>query len=447
VRKIRIALGSEDGVNIYPSHLGMADRFYIYDLLGNGDYRFIEKRVNLSPQEREHADPEKRKAVTEILKDCDIFVGRRLSPNFVKLRDNTRFQPVVTEIDAISDFMDELGNFFPHIFDLVKRRKEGERPREIPRISKPLKLSHIYGPVPSRRLGFSLGVDLVPYKTCSFDCVYCQLGRTTDKTAERKEWVPTGEVLSQIKEAIASKGRIDYLTFSGSGEPTLHSGIGWLIREVKKVTDIPVAVLTNGSLLFREDLKEDLMAADLLIPSLDAASQETLEKVNRPHPTLEVGKIVRGLVDFSREYRGRIWLEIMLVKGINDTEEEIKKMVKIVGKMRPDKVHLNTVVRPPSEEYAHPLPISDLERIKTFFGKGCEIIAGFKGEREEAYLQDIEGDILQLVHRRPVTLTDISKSLGLHENEVIKYLQVLKDKGIVKVQTYKGLRYYEPGLG
>ena len=425
----------------------MADKFYIYDLLGNGDYRFIEKRVNRSPQEIRHADPEKREAITEILKDCDIFVGRRLSPNFVKLRDNTRFQPIVTEIDAISDFIDELRNFFPHIFDLVKRRKEGERPREIPKISKPLKLSHIYGPVPSRRLGFSLGVDLVPYKTCSYDCVYCQLGRTTDKTAERKEWVPTGEVLSQIKEAIASKGRIDYLTFSGSGEPTLHSGIGWLIREVKKVTNIPVAVLTNGSLLFREDLREELTAADLVIPSLDAASQETLEKVNRPHPTLEARKIVRGLVDFSREYRGRIWLEIMLVKGINDTEEEIEKMAKIVGKTRPDRVHLNTVVRPPSEEYAHPLPISDLERIKTFFGKGCEIIAGFKGEREEAYLQDIEGDILQLVHRRPVTLTDISKSLGLHENEVIKYLQVLKDKGIVKVQTYKGLRYYEPGLG
>lgn len=446
MRRIRIALGSEDGMNISHTHLGMAEKFHIYDLWENGNYRLIEKRVNRSPQERRHADPEKRKAVTETLKDCDLFVGRRLSPNFVRLRDNTRFQPVVTEIDTISDFMKELVNSFPHLFDLVKRRKDGEQPREIPKISRPLNLSHIYGPVPSRRLGFSLGVDLVPYKTCSFDCVYCQLGRTTDKTVERKEWMPTGEVLSQINEALGSKGRIDYLTFSGSGEPTLHSRIGWLIREVKKITDIPVAVLTNGSLLFKEDLREELTAADLVVPSLDAATQETLERVNRPHPSLNRENIVQGILQFNREFKGRIWLEIMLVKGINDTEEEIEKMIEIVRKMQPDKVHLNTVVRPPSEEFAHPLSLPDLERIKASFGQGCEIIAGFKGEREEAYVQDIEGDILELVQRRPVTLSDISHSLGLHENEVIKYLQVLEEKGKVEAHRFEGRRYYKPGV-
>jgi len=446
MRKLRIALGSKEGTNISPTHLGMAEIFYIYELWENGNYKLIEKRVNESPQERKHADPVKRKAITEILQDCDLFVGRRMSPNFTEIRDSTKFQPVVTEIEPIADFMDELTNFFPHLFDLVERRGRGEHPQEIPRISKPLILSHIYGPVPSRRLGFSLGIDLVPYKTCSFDCVYCQLGRTTAKTVERKEWVHQGEVLSQIKEALATKGRIDYLTFSGSGEPTLHSGIGWLIEETKKVTDIPVAVLTNGSLLFRDDLREELLAADLVVPSLDAATQETLERVNRPHSSLNMQKITEGLLQFSREFKGKIWLEIMLVKGMNDTQEEVGKMVEIVEEMQPHKVHLNTVVRPPSEDYAHPLTIPELERIKASFGGRCEIIAGFKGKREEAYVQDIEGDILELVHRRPVTLSDISHSLGLHENEVIKYLQVLEEKGKVDVCRFEGQRYYKPGV-
>ena len=446
MRKLRIALGSEDGINICPTHLGMADRFYIYELWENGDYKLVEWRLNSSPQEKRHADPEKRRAITEILKDCEIFVGRKLSPNFIKLRDNTQFQPVLTEIETISDLMDELRNFFPRLFDLVERRRRGARPKEIPQVSKPLTLSHIYGPVPSRRLGFSLGVDLVPYKTCSFDCIYCQLGGTTERTVERREWVPQGEVLSQIREALATRGRIDYITFSGSGEPTLHSGLGWLIREIKKVTDIPVAVLTNGSLLFREDLRGELLAADLVVPSLDAGTQKTLERVNRPHPFLNLKGIIQGLLQFRREFKGRLWLEVMLVEGINDTEEEVGEMVKIVGKLRPDKVHLNTVVRPPSEGYAHPLSTPALQRIKASFGPGCEIIAGFKGEREEPYLQDMEGGILELVRRRPVTLSDIAHSLGLHENEVIKCLQVLEERGMVKTHWFEGERYYKPGV-
>ena len=445
MRKLRIALGSKEGTNISPTHLGMAERFYIYELWENGSYRLVEKRVNESPQERMHADPKKRKAITEILQDCDLFVGRRMSPNFTEIREGTRHQPVVTEIEAIADFMEELTNSFPRLFDLVERRRRGERPQEIPQINRPAPLNHIYGPVPSRRLGFSLGIDLVPYKTCSFDCVYCQLGRTTDKTVERKEWIPREEVLLQIKEALAIKGRIDYLTFSGSGEPTLHAGLGWLIEEAKKVSEIPVAVLTNGSLLFREDLRGELLAADLVVPSLDAATQETLEKVNRPHSSLNMQKIIEGLLQFSREFKGKIWLEIMLVKGINDSQEEIESMVRVVEEMQPHKVHLNTVVRPPSEDYARPLTAPELERIKVSFGGRCEIIAGFRGRREEAYVQDVEGDILELVHRRPVTLRDISRSLGLHENEVIKYLQVLEERGKVRLRSFEGARYFEPG--
>lgn len=306
--------------------------------------------------------------------------------------------------------------------------------------------SHIYGPVPSRRLGFSLGIDIIPYKICSFDCVYCQLGRTTNKTVKRDDYVPKEEVLSQVKEAVASKKRIDYLTFSGSGEPTLNSGIGYLIREIKRFTKIPVAVLTNGSLLFIKDLQEEIREADLVVPSLDAGTQKTLGKINRPHPSINIEKIVKGLLDFRKVFKGKIWLEIMLVKGINDFKEEIEEMKGIVKRVNPDKVQLNTVVRPPSEDFAKPLTFEDLKKIRDVFGKGCEIIAGFKGKREEAYIQDIEGEILNLIRRRPVTLTDISTSLGIHQNEVIKYLQVLEEKGAIKVKRYGNERYYEPKI-
>ena len=304
--------------------------------------------------------------------------------------------------------------------------------------------NYTYGPVPSRRLGFSLGIDLVPYKTCSFDCIYCQLGRTTNKTIERKEYVPRDEVLSQVKEVVASKGKIDYLTFSGSGEPTLYSGLGYLIKEIKKFTNIPVVVLTNSSLLFKEDLQRELMEADIVVPSVDAATQKTSEKMNKPHPSLNIEKITKGLLDFRKIFKGKIWLEIMLVKGVNDSQKEIEEIKKIVDKMNPDKIQLNTVVRPPTEDFAKPLSLEELIRIRDVFEKRCEIIAGFKGRREETYLKDIEEEIMNLIRRRPVTLSDISSSLGIHQNEVIKYLQALEEKDEVKVYNYEGMRYYEP---
>jgi len=304
--------------------------------------------------------------------------------------------------------------------------------------------SHIYGPVPSRRLGFSLGIDVIPYKTCSFDCVYCQLGKTTNKTVKRDEYVPKDGVLSQVKNAVASKRRIDYLTFSGSGEPTLNSGVGYLIREIKKFTKIPVVILTNGSLLFMQALQEEIKEADLVVPSLDAGTQRTFEIINRPHPSIDIEKIIKGLLDFRKVFKGKMWLEIMLVKGINDSLEEIEEMKRIVERVNPDKVQLNTVVRPPSEDFAKPLTFEDLKKIRDIFGKGCEIIAGFKGKREEAYIQDIEGEILSLIRRRPVTLSDISSVLGIHQNEVIKYLQALEEKGAIKIKRYGDERYYEP---
>jgi len=179
-------------------------------------------------------------------------------------------------------------------------------------------MKYIYGPVPSRRLGFSLGVDLVPYKICSLDCIYCQLGRTVRKSIVRKMYTQKNDVLGEVKEVLDSNQLIDYITFSGSGEPTLSSDIGGLIREIKAMTSTPLAVLTNGTLLFREDVQKDLMEADMVLPSLDAASFEMFQKINRPHRALKIDLIIDGLKRFREIYKGQILLEIMLIKGFND---------------------------------------------------------------------------------------------------------------------------------
>lgn len=304
--------------------------------------------------------------------------------------------------------------------------------------------SYIYGPVPSRRLGFSLGVDLVPYKTCSFNCIYCQLGKTTNKTTERKEYIPKDTILSQLDEILKTKQAIDYITFSGSGEPTLNLSIGELIREAKKMTQIKVAVLTNGSLLSDQMLRTELCAADLVIPSLDAATPETFNRINRPHPSLEFDRVITGLLKFREEFKGTIWLEVMLVKEINDNIKEIGLFKSIISKINPDRIQLNTVVRPPTEEYCLPMKESDLERIKNSFGKRCEIIPEFKAKAKRAYLENVEEQILELVRRRPCTPSDISASLGIHLNEVIKLLSLLQKDNKVKYVEYRNKGYYEP---
>jgi len=305
-------------------------------------------------------------------------------------------------------------------------------------------VSHIYGPVPSRRLGFSLGVDMVPFKTCSLDCVYCQLGRTTNKTVERKEYIVADQVLRELGEALKEGRKIDYVTFSGSGEPTLNSSIGRMVKRVKEVTSIPVAVLTNGTLLCQPRLREELSGADLVIPSLDAVSQDIFERVNRPVPSLRIEEIISGISTFSTELEGRLWLEVMLVKGINDSIEEIRKIAQAIEEIDPDKVQLNTVIRPPAEKFAQALDIEDLERIKEILGREkCEVIAGFKGSRQEAYKKDIEGEILKTIQRRPLSLNDLSSFLGLHRNEVIKYIGILEERGKISSVLRGNRRYYE----
>jgi len=307
-----------------------------------------------------------------------------------------------------------------------------------------MKKSYIYGPVPSRRLGLSLGVDIIPFKICTLDCIYCQLGPTTTKTIEIKDYFSEREIISQIKKRIETAPRIDYITFSGSGEPTLNAKIGTLIKEIKKSTDIPAAVLTNSTLLYKKKVRGSLIEADLVVPSLDAATQDVFEKINRPHPSLKIEKIIGGIKKFRKEFKGDLWLEIILVKGINDSDAHIKALKKAIDEIKPDKVQLNTVIRPPSEKYAHPLTRKEMEKIKNTLGKSCEIVAHFKRKELTPEEENLHNIILDMIYRRPVTVKDISDSLGKHKNEILKYIDMLKRDGKIKAVTYENKDYYEP---
>lgn len=303
---------------------------------------------------------------------------------------------------------------------------------------------YIYGPVPSRRLGFSLGIDIIPYKTCTLDCIYCQLGSTPQKTVERKEHVSMDGILAQIKTALSSGQRIDYITFSGSGEPTLNLNTGRLIRRIKKITDVPVAVLTNSTLLSDERVRRELEAADLVVPSLDGATQDVFEEINRPHTSLKIKDIIAGLKKFRAQYEGQIWLEIMLVKGINDSPEHIQKLKEAIDETQPDKVQLNTVVRPPAEAYARALTPDELENICKKLGEKCETIADFTQMDQFPQQKNLEKKIFSMIQRRPLTLSDISASLGKHRDQVLKYLNILTGEGKIKAIIHKGKIYYEP---
>jgi wyosine [tRNA(Phe)-imidazoG37] synthetase (radical SAM superfamily) len=297
--------------------------------------------------------------------------------------------------------------------------------------------------VPSRRLGYSLGVDILPFKTCSMDCVYCQLGASAKTTIRRREYIPAAAVLEQVKTALAAGRRIDAVTFSGSGEPGLNSGIGKIIRGIKRTTDIPVVVLTNSSCLTGRQGRREFLEADIVVPSLDAAAERIFKKINRPHPSLTSAKIIDGLIRFRREFKGKIWLEIMLVKGINDGPAHLKKLKEAAARIQPDKIQLNTVVRPPAEKSARPLSRAELERARAYFGPDAEIIAAFGAGDQEARTGGIEDAILAVVRRRPVTARDLSLSLGRPVEEIRRTAAGLIDQGRLKRVRHKNAGYYE----
>lgn len=301
-------------------------------------------------------------------------------------------------------------------------------------------MQYIFGPVPSRRLGRSLGIDLVPFKTCTYDCIYCQLGVTTNHTMERKEWFPFKDIISELKGKLDTGP--DYITLGGSGEPTLYSKIGELIEGIRSLTDIPIAVLTNGSLLWRKEVRQQLINADLVIPSLDAGDQSMFQAVNRPVPDIAFEKMVEGLIAFRSEYGGGFWLELFLMDGYNSTIDEARKIADRVSEIKPDRVQLNTVTRPPSEEYARASTKQQLKELSKLFKPQAEVIADFRGVHKEADFRSTQDDIVRMLQRRPCTMTDISDGLAMHRNETVKYIEELFESGLLEQKKIKGETYY-----
>jgi len=312
---------------------------------------------------------------------------------------------------------------------------------------KPNNLKYIFGPVPSRRLGRSLGVDLVPYKTCSFDCIYCDLGRTTHKTAFRQPFVSPEEIQKELElTLLVLDKKPDFITLSGSGEPTLNSNIGQILQGVKEISSIPVAVLTNSSLLTLEEVQKDLLKSDVVLPSLDAITPSLFQYINRPHSSLKIEEILSGLSQFRKQYRGQIWLEILFCRGANDGKDEIEKLKEAIKRIEPDRIQLNTPVRPPAEDFAFPLNLTQLEEIREALGDKAEIVSEFAAPMGEEFISIQDTEILNLIKRRPCTAEDISRALGLHLGEVVKYLEKLVKEGAVHYRMHEHHCYYERAL-
>ena len=299
--------------------------------------------------------------------------------------------------------------------------------------------THVYGPVPSRRLGWSLGIDLVPLKTCTYDCLYCQLGRTTHKTTKRQEWVPMDEVLIELKAHLPSEP--DTITISGSGEPTLHSGIGALIKAIKAMTTTPVAVLTNSSLLWLPEVREALCGADLVIPSLDAGEEHLFRQVNRPHRDITFHRMIDGLYEFRRAFSGQCWLEVLLLGGITGLPHPVEQIREIAGWIAPDRVHLNTVVRAPAERAAVSVPRDLMECFAAAFGDKAEVICSGRNRSCGNPSKSTPQEVLAFVSRRPCTLEDIAAGLGLAANEVAKCVKQLSAAGLLASEC-QGKRLY-----
>jgi wyosine [tRNA(Phe)-imidazoG37] synthetase (radical SAM superfamily) len=303
----------------------------------------------------------------------------------------------------------------------------------------------VYGPVPSRRLGQSLGIDPIPLKTCNWNCVYCQLGRSVPLTNERREYLPRETILAEVERALAAHqpGEIDWVTFVGSGEPTLHAGIGWLIREVKRLTTLPVAVLTNGSLLYLPEVREALGAADAVLPTLDAGSAALYRRINRPWPTLTFDRLCDGLIAFRREYRGRLWLEVMLIRGVNDDEVALTAIRDMVVRIAPDEVHLNLPTRPPAEPWVAPPDEEGLMRAVGILGPIAHVVHPAEGSFDLSGADSVVDGVVGIITRHPMREDQVRRAAARWAPEQVdRALAELAASGRAQVVERYGTRFW-----
>jgi wyosine [tRNA(Phe)-imidazoG37] synthetase (radical SAM superfamily) len=320
----------------------------------------------------------------------------------------------------------------------------------------------IFGPVNSRRLGRSLGIDLFPSKICNLNCIYCEVGRTASLVGERGDYSDIQAIAAEIDAVCADAERmasVDVLTVTAKGEPTLHSGLGAILRHIKQRTEKPVAVLTNGTTLADVAVRLDLLAADLVVPSLDAARAETFQLVDRPGAGFDLAGAIEGLKIFSHQFAGKLWLEILMVQGLNDGPEDVDALIAALRPMRIDRIQLNTVVRPPAERFALPTDRERLAEIGRIFENalGVPVDLPFVPAAENAAVVDEAGragaraadeavvqKILQMLQRRPCTAADIDRTFHLGgPDKIEQLLEPLICSGLLQLQEHGDLRFYQ----
>lgn len=306
-------------------------------------------------------------------------------------------------------------------------------------------MKYVYGPVPSRRLGQSLGIDTIPLKTCNWNCVYCQLGRTEPVTNERKEYVPSEEILAQVREALRTHkpGEIDWVTFVGSGEPTLHSRIGWLIGQVKRMTGLPVAVITNGSLLYLPEVRQELAVADAVMPTLDAGEAKLYRQINRPHPDITYGRLLDGLRAFRQEYAGKLWVEVMLVRGLNDLPQAIWDIAKVLQEIKPDAIHISLPTRPPAETWVQPAHEESLLRARAILGHIAEVVHPAEGSFDLSGYEDVVEAVIAIITRHPMRQKELERTLECWTpDKVRETLADLEASGRAQVVVRYGVHFW-----
>jgi len=308
------------------------------------------------------------------------------------------------------------------------------------------KYKYIFGPVNSRRLGISLGVDLVPFKTCPLNCVYCECGNTTDLTSKIDEYVPTDEVLQEIDDYLSGKPKLDIITFSGSGEPTLHKNIGRIIDHIKNhFSGYKIAVLTNGIMLSRNSVRRAISKADLVIPSLDAVSIEVFNRIARPVPGITPEKLIDGLADFRQVFSGEMILEIFIVPGINDTPAELKKIRNAFDRIKPDRIQINSLDRPGAEDWVSPVGKDTLSRIEKIFAPFRVEMIGSPGNYKfiDKHGDGIMRKIISTLERRPSTIEDLYRSFGIREEEIAEIIEMMLKKGIISKEKLPRGEFYK----
>jgi wyosine [tRNA(Phe)-imidazoG37] synthetase (radical SAM superfamily) len=306
-------------------------------------------------------------------------------------------------------------------------------------------MPYVFGPVPSRRLGRSLGIDPIPLKTCNWNCVYCQLGRTTPLTGGRGDYSPAEHIVEEVRRALEASraGEVEWVTFVGSGEPTLHERLGWMIRQIKAITKAPVAVITNGSLLYLPEVRKEVSPADVVLPSLDAGADSLYRVINRPHPTFTFDRLVDGLVKFRRGYSGKLWIEVMLVKNLNDSDAALKDLATVLSHIEPDEVHISLPLRPPAEPWVEPADQGGLARAAAILGTVARILPPIPEGVDLSASDDLVDAIVAVISRHPMEEEELLRTLERwRPGDVCEVLGKLGTSGRAQVVTRFGRRFW-----